>query len=136
MKYGPKNGYRAVINHKPFSIDFFRDNELHVKLNGKGLMNMEHWRPKVDKAGQKEGAESVSIYLPPGELYYDYFTYDIYHGSGTTITIDAPLDKIPLLMKADHIIPRKDRPRRSSGFMRHDPYTFTNNPLPQRHRRR
>ena len=71
-----------------------------------------------------EGAESVSIYLPPGELYYDYFTYDIHHGAGTTITIDAPLDKIPLLMKAGHIIPRKDRPRRSSGLMRYDPYTL------------
>ena len=57
VKYGPNNSCRAVINHEPFSIDFFRDNELHVKLNGKGLMNMEYWRPKVDKAGQKEGEE-------------------------------------------------------------------------------
>ena len=71
-----------------------------------------------------EGAESVSVYLPPGETYYDYFTYTTYVGTGSVITIPAPLDKIPLLMKAGHIVPRKDRPRRSSGLMRWDPYTL------------
>lgn len=71
-----------------------------------------------------EGAESISIYLPPNTLYYDYFTYTIHPGIGSTITISTPLDKIPLLMQAGHIIPRKDRPRRSSGLMRYDPYTL------------
>ena len=49
VRYGPKQRYRAVIRHEPFSIDLFRDDELHIKLNGKGLMNVEHWRPKVEK---------------------------------------------------------------------------------------
>lgn len=71
-----------------------------------------------------EGAESVPVYLPPGETYYDYFTYTTHVGTGSAITIPAPLDKIPLLMKAGHIFPRKDRPRRSSGLMRWDPYTL------------
>ena len=71
-----------------------------------------------------EGAESISIYLPPNTLYYDYFTYTIHPGSGSTINISTPLDKIPLLMQAGHIIPRKDRPRRSSSLMRYDPYTL------------
>ncbi len=55
VRYGPKQRYRAVIRHDPFSIDFFRDDELHIRLNGKGLMNLEHWRPKVEKVEQKEG---------------------------------------------------------------------------------
>ena len=71
-----------------------------------------------------EGAESVEIYLPAGSTYYDYFTYMSYVGTGTTVTIPAPLEKIPLLMKSGHIIPRKDRPRRSSGLMKWDPYTL------------
>lgn len=71
-----------------------------------------------------EGADTVSIYLPPNELYYDYFTYATHKGTGSSITLPAPLDKIPLLMRAGHIIPRKDRPRRSSGLMRFDPYTL------------
>jgi alpha 1,3-glucosidase len=70
-----------------------------------------------------EGAESVEIYLPDDELYFDYFDNTIYTGAGKK-TIAAPLEKIPLLMQGGHIIPRKDRPRRSSGLMRWDPYTL------------
>ncbi|PQE23768.1 glucosidase II alpha subunit protein [Rutstroemia sp. NJR-2017a BBW] len=70
-----------------------------------------------------EGAESVDIYLPDSELYYDYFDYSIHTGKGKT-TVAAPLEKIPLLMQGGHIIPRKDRPRRSSGLMKYDPYTL------------
>jgi alpha 1,3-glucosidase len=70
-----------------------------------------------------EGATTVDIYLPDGELYYDYFDFTIYTGHGVH-RVDAPLEKIPLLMQAGHIIPRKDRPRRSSGLMYHDPFTL------------
>ncbi|KAL3423089.1 glucosidase ii alpha subunit [Phlyctema vagabunda] len=71
----------------------------------------------------EEKAESVDIYLPDDEVYYDYFTYEKYTGQGKK-TIAAPLEKIPLLMQGGHIIPRKDRPRRSSGLMKWDPYTL------------
>ncbi|KAK2756384.1 hypothetical protein FQN54_005276 [Arachnomyces sp. PD_36] len=71
-----------------------------------------------------EGAESVDIYISDDEKYYDYFDYTIYQGAGKTHTIPAPLDKIPLLMQGGHIIPRKDRPRRSAGLMKWDPYTL------------
>jgi len=57
VNYGPNNRYQAVISHYPFAVNFFRDDELHVKLNGKGLMNMEHWRPKIEQAEKKEGEE-------------------------------------------------------------------------------
>lgn len=70
-----------------------------------------------------EGAESVEIYLPDDEHYFDYFDYTLYSGKGKH-TISAPLEKIPLLMQGGHIIPRKDRPRRSSGLMKFDPYTL------------
>ncbi|KAH6665765.1 putative glucosidase 2 subunit alpha [Halenospora varia] len=71
----------------------------------------------------KEGADSVDIYLPDEEIYYDYFNYENYTGRGSK-TISAPLEKIPLLMQGGHVIPRKDRPRRSSGLMKWDPYTL------------
>ena len=71
-----------------------------------------------------EGADSVDIYLADDENYYDYFDYTIYHGPGRTHRINAPLTKIPLLMQGGHIIPRKDRPRKSSGLMKWDPYTL------------
>lgn len=70
-----------------------------------------------------ENAFTQDIYLPDDELYYDYFNYKSYSGKGM-INVPAPLDVIPLLMRGGHIFPRKDRPRRSSGLMRYDPYTL------------
>lgn len=64
VNYGPSHRHRAVISHNPFAINFFRDDELHIMFNGKGLMNMEHWRPKIEKPerkeeeGSKEGEEA------------------------------------------------------------------------------
>lgn len=71
----------------------------------------------------KEGATSVSVYLADTQPYYDYFDYTTYVGAGHH-TIPAPLEKIPLLMQGGHIIPRRDRPRRSSGLMKYDPFTI------------
>ncbi|CAG8972753.1 hypothetical protein HYALB_00006845 [Hymenoscyphus albidus] len=71
----------------------------------------------------KEGATTVDIYLPDEEIYYDYFNYETCSGKGSN-TIQAPLEKVPLLMQGGHVIPRKDRPRRSSGLMKWDPYTL------------
>ncbi|KAG8628165.1 hypothetical protein KVT40_004038 [Elsinoe batatas] len=70
-----------------------------------------------------EGSSSVDIYLPDSTPYFDYFDYTRYSGRGTK-TIAAPLDKIPVLMRAGHIFPRRDRPRRSSGLMKRDPFTL------------
>lgn len=71
----------------------------------------------------REGADSVDIYISGNEPYYDYFDYTIVRGPGL-INLPAPLDKIPILMRGGHIIPRRDRPRRSSGLMRWDPFTL------------
>ncbi|KAI9777240.1 MAG: hypothetical protein M1839_008970 [Geoglossum umbratile] len=70
-----------------------------------------------------EGADKVDIYIPDEEDYYDYFDYTRYSGAGIK-SIPAPLEKIPLLMQGGHIIPRRDRPRRSSGLMKWDPFTL------------
>ena len=49
VRYGPSNSYVAVISHDPFRIEFVRDGETHVAINGRGFFNIEHWRPKVEK---------------------------------------------------------------------------------------
>jgi alpha 1,3-glucosidase len=54
--YGPDNKFEAVIRHSPFGIDFKRDGEKHIVFNERGFLNMEHWRPKVEKE-VKEGEE-------------------------------------------------------------------------------
>ncbi|KAI5295358.1 hypothetical protein KEM55_006225, partial [Ascosphaera atra] len=72
----------------------------------------------------QEGATSAEVYIADGAKYYDYYDYTIYQGAGKKHTVDAPLEKVPVLMQGGHIIPRKDRPRRSSGLMKYDPYTL------------
>lgn len=57
IAYGPGSNFEAVIKHKPFAMDFKRDQETQVSFNGKGLMNVEHWRPKVDRPAPAEGEE-------------------------------------------------------------------------------
>ena len=56
VKYGGVSPFEAVITHKPFEIKFIRDGEVHVVLNERNLMNVEHWRKKTDP---KEGEEEM-----------------------------------------------------------------------------
>lgn len=52
----------------------------------------------------EEGKTSRSVYLPKGHDWVDYWTGSVHKG-GTTITADAPIEKIPLYVKAGSIIP-------------------------------
>jgi alpha 1,3-glucosidase len=73
---------------------------------------------------QKDRVE-VDIWIPDSEVYYDYFTYEVVPTSkGKSVTLDAPLEKIPLLMRGGHIFARRDIPRRSSALMKWDDYTL------------
>lgn len=74
VRYGPNNRYKAIISHAPFSVDFFRDDEIQVNLNGKGLLNVEHWRPKIQKEEKEteepkegEAAAAVQEHVEQGE---------------------------------------------------------------------
>lgn len=71
-----------------------------------------------------EGTTTSDVYIADDAKYYDYFDYTVYQGAGKRHKVPAPMDKVPLLMQGGHIIPRKDRPRRSSDLMRWDPFTL------------
>lgn len=71
-----------------------------------------------------ENGESVDIFLPDGQRYYDYDDYTVHTGENTHVTVATPLEKIPILMRGGHIFTRRDRPRRSSALMKHDPFTL------------
>jgi alpha-D-xyloside xylohydrolase len=51
-----------------------------------------------------QGATTKRIYLPTGTDWYNYWTNEKVHG-GQTITVDAPIDRIPLFVRAGSIIP-------------------------------
>lgn len=59
--YGPSNTYEAVIRHDPFSIDFVRNGETQVQFNKNGLLNIEHWRAKLEKDKSDGGSDKNDI---------------------------------------------------------------------------
>lgn len=55
--YGDAGKHQAIIRHQPFGIEFQRDGETQIKFNERGLLNLEHWRPKVEKPKEEEKKE-------------------------------------------------------------------------------
>ena len=52
----------------------------------------------------KQGATHRIVYLPAGCDWYNYWTNERLHG-GQTITADAPIDTLPLFVRAGSIVP-------------------------------
>jgi alpha-D-xyloside xylohydrolase len=52
----------------------------------------------------EQGATSRSVYLPAGTDWYNYWTNQRLHG-GQTIQADAPVDVLPLFIRAGSILP-------------------------------
>jgi alpha-D-xyloside xylohydrolase len=52
----------------------------------------------------EQGATHRTVYLPAGCDWYNYWTNERLHG-GQTIVVDAPIDTLPLLVRAGSIVP-------------------------------
>lgn len=52
----------------------------------------------------EQGAETRRVYLPAGSAWYDYWTDSLYQG-GQTLLVAAPIDTLPLFVRAGSIIP-------------------------------
>ncbi|XVF61082.1 hypothetical protein PTKIN_Ptkin08bG0100700 [Pterospermum kingtungense] len=70
-----------------------------------------------------ERAKYASVYLPGKESWYDLRTGSAYKG-GKIHKLEVSEESIPTFQRAGTIVPRKDRFRRSSTQMVHDPYTL------------
>jgi alpha-glucosidase (family GH31 glycosyl hydrolase) len=51
-----------------------------------------------------QGATSREVYLPAGTDWYNFWTNERLKG-GQTVTVDAPIDTIPLFARAGSIVP-------------------------------
>lgn len=73
----------------------------------------------------EQDKQSTDVWIPDDEVYYDYATYQMMKTQkGKSLTVQAAINQIPLLMRGGHIFPRRDIPRRSSALMRFDDYTL------------
>lgn len=58
----------------------------------------------VNSEELKNTNKERSVYLPNGTKWYDFWTNQIYDG-GSTINVYAPIDRMPIMVKAGSIIP-------------------------------
>ena len=91
-----KNGSTIM---RPLVMDFCKDNsalnQLYEYMFGKSFLVAPVTEPKVNER---------DVYLPESVNWYDFRTGKYFKG-GQTIKAEAPLDEIPLYIKAGSIIP-------------------------------
>jgi alpha-glucosidase (family GH31 glycosyl hydrolase) len=73
------------------------------------------------------GATNRTVWLPPGEQWIDYWTGESYAG-GQEMTVPAPLEHLPLLIRAGAIIPMRDY---APGVLRGNNATLTLDVYPE-----
>lgn len=84
---------------KPLPMDFRTDTAVYSKNMQFMFGNAFLVSPVV-----QPNATTFPVYLPKFVKWYDFYTGKTYHG-GQTVQVDAPLDKIPLFVRAGSIVP-------------------------------
>ncbi|TFK26343.1 alpha glucosidase [Coprinopsis marcescibilis] len=74
----------------------------------------------------EKNKRDASVYLAEDQVYYDYFNHFAYRGAagGRNVNVPAGLHQVPLLIRGGSIVPTRERPRRASSLMKHDPFTL------------
>ena len=103
MPYVYSLGYKTHTTGAPFMLALFMDfpNDPNVA----DLRDEYMFGPAFLVAPVTEqGATSRDVYLPSGTDWYNFWTNERVHG-GQTIKVDAPIDVLPLFVRAGSIIP-------------------------------
>ncbi|HWZ52983.1 MAG TPA: glycoside hydrolase family 31 protein [Granulicella sp.] len=103
MPYIYSLGYAAHETGAPFMRGLFMDFGNDPKVANRGDEYM--FGPALLVAPVTEqGMTSRKVYLPAGTDWYNFWTNERLHG-GQTITAEAPIDTIPLFVRAGSILP-------------------------------
>ncbi|WP_372776169.1 TIM-barrel domain-containing protein [Mangrovibacterium sp.] len=123
-KYGEtvEENMRKMMNLRYQLIPYIYSEAWQVTKNGSTMMRplVMDYREDADAVGQayeylfgksllvapvtEAGVTETDVYLPRGGKWYDFWTGKEFDG-GQTVKTAAPLDKIPLFIKAGSIIP-------------------------------
>ncbi|KAI8912480.1 glycosyl hydrolases family 31-domain-containing protein [Gorgonomyces haynaldii] len=71
----------------------------------------------------QQGQSAMDVYLGK-DIWYEYETLAKVSQSNGILNVQTPMDKIPVFLRGGHIVPRRDRVRRSSSLTKNDPYTL------------
>ena len=103
MPYIYSLGYKTYQTGAPFMRALFMDFPNDPKVAD--LRDEYMFGPAFLVAPVTEqGATSRAVYLPAGADWYNYWTNERLHG-GQTINVAAPIDTIPLFVRAGSILP-------------------------------
>jgi alpha-D-xyloside xylohydrolase len=103
MPYIYSLGYRTHETGAPFMRGLFMDFVDDPKVANIGDEYM--FGPALLVAPVVEqGMTSRAVYLPAGTDWYNFWTNERLHG-GQTITVAAPIDTLPLFVRAGSILP-------------------------------
>jgi alpha-D-xyloside xylohydrolase len=87
---------------RPMVMDFNDDSEA-VKQSYQYMFGKSFLVAPITEAGVKDW----NVYLPKAAAWYDFWTGKRFEG-GQSVKADAPLDKLPLFVKAGSIVPMGD----------------------------
>ena len=103
LPYTYSLAYRSYETGAPYMRALFMDfpNDPNVSAIGDEYMFGPAFlvAPVTD-----QGTTSRSVYLPAGAKWYSYWTNEQFEG-GQTITVNAPIDTIPIFVRAGSIVP-------------------------------
>lgn len=138
-----RNALRQRYAHLPLWYTLFYE---HERLGGDPVMRSLMYEWPLDerlldvddqfmvggivmvKAIATSGATTAQVLFPGGatETWYDTEDYRPFSGAAPTAVVTLPtcIDKMPVWYRGGSIIPRRDRPRRSSVLTHSDPYTL------------
>jgi alpha-D-xyloside xylohydrolase len=103
MPYIYSLGYRTHVTGAPFMRGLFMDFGSDPKVANIGDEYM--FGPALLVAPVTEqGVTSREVYLPAGTDWYNFWTNEKVHG-GQTISVNAPIDTLPLFVRAGSILP-------------------------------
>jgi alpha-glucosidase/alpha-D-xyloside xylohydrolase len=103
MPYTYSLAYNTYQTGAPFMRGLFMD--FPNDANATDLRDEYMYGPALLVAPVfEQGATSRKVYLPAGSDWYNYWTNERLAG-GQTITVDAPIDTIPLFVRAGSILP-------------------------------
>src|SRR6185312_10448537 len=103
MPYIYSLGYKTYQTGAPFMRALFMD----FPVDSKAADNRDEYMfgPAFLVAPVTEqGASSRQVYLPAGTDWYNFWTNERLHG-GQRITVSAPIDTLPLFVRAGSIVP-------------------------------
>ncbi len=105
MAYSSVEQYTVPVNlEKGKTYDFVLETE--NRSTGAAKMRLFWKTPAIFAAEQQRQAREAvrNVYLPAGTSWMDFWTGRTCSGD-TTLTVDAPIDRIPIFIRAGSIIP-------------------------------